>query len=486
MPTTRTFPFVFRGKQVEVEREYASDEEELINTKPRCLWPDDGRNYGEKDDYYEEEQQQWDKHEQHEDHAEAGPSVQHHYNEHNQLGTEQQDAPQTPPPVSPTSPSRPQSNYQLNAYEEEYDPLPEQPTINRGYIAEAVTMVQHPPRSAIARQNAGFRDYRDYTDEEDAQNIGQDDTMYTDFYDGIDSDEEERSPLCSQEITINPFEHIPDPEKDWILAQERERQRIASKDKLGIPSQDDKEERTLASTVVTRPAQPDEIQALYAAILGRRKVPEKEQEEQLGFQIAALSTGQHSTTGGSGSSLYGSGSEDEQGPEEKSEVMEAYNEEVTLTVEGLLQKKLAELGPCNPGRKHCFPLTDECAVEDQAEDNDEDEQTDATLVQNEATLFQTDATLIHKCKVFDGVCWINGQRELLVGVYWFHKGERSLRSVHRRFDKFQVMSYPDDDNNDNSARAALHRTTGRKNASEPTSPILSLDAEGPYSGYLSS
>jgi hypothetical protein len=41
-----------------------SDEEELINTKPRCLWPDDGRSYREQDEYYEEEQQQWDEHEQ--------------------------------------------------------------------------------------------------------------------------------------------------------------------------------------------------------------------------------------------------------------------------------------------------------------------------------------------------------------------------------------------------------------------------------------
>lgn len=44
--------------------ELISDEEELINTKPRCLWPDDGRDYSaqaqeeeqEEDDYYEEDQ----------------------------------------------------------------------------------------------------------------------------------------------------------------------------------------------------------------------------------------------------------------------------------------------------------------------------------------------------------------------------------------------------------------------------------------------
>ncbi|KAF9910924.1 hypothetical protein EC991_005098 [Linnemannia zychae] len=598
-----------------------NDEEELINTKPRCLWPDDGRDYGERDDYYEEEEQQWDEPERHEELAKTGPSVHYHHDEHNQLGAEQQGDSQTPPPASPLSP-RPQNNYQSNTYEERYDILPEQPTINRGYIAEAVTMVQHPPRSAISRQDDGLRDYHDYSDEEDTQDIGKDDTMYTDFYDGVDSGDEESSPLYSQEIANNPFEHIPDPEKDWILAQERERQRIASKDKLGIVgrgikypipadlleapsptttfgrktlwpmrieepssprsqqwppklvvptdprpfffqpsstnqqrppeqdirlgprpfsfdppsmnqqqrlqpavlassrpffsvgpafhppststsmsasssaqaqpesifsapiSQDDKEERTLASTVVTRPAQPGEIQALYAAILGRRKMPVKEQEEQLGHKIAALSTRQHSATGGSGSSLYGSGSEDEQGPEEKSEVMEACDDETTLTAEGLFQKMMVELGPCNPGRKHHCPSIDECDIEDQTENNGEDQQTDSTLS-------QTDATLLHKCMSFDGMCWSHCQRELLVGVYWFHKGERSLKSVYRRLDKFQVMSNPDgddDDNNDNNdnMRTALRRMGSRKNISEPASPVLSLDVGDAFSGYLSS
>ena len=45
--------------------ELISDEEELINAKPRCLWPDDGRDYSaqaqeqepEEDDYYKEDQQ---------------------------------------------------------------------------------------------------------------------------------------------------------------------------------------------------------------------------------------------------------------------------------------------------------------------------------------------------------------------------------------------------------------------------------------------
>ncbi|KAK3841149.1 MAG: hypothetical protein J3R72DRAFT_446060 [Linnemannia gamsii] len=231
MPTTRTFSFVFRGKQVEVEREYASDEEELINTKPRCLWPDDGRNHGEQDDDYEEEEQ-WSEYEQHEDQAEAGPSVQHHYSERSQPRWEQREGSQSPPPpVSPMSSLRPGQYNQPDAYEN-HDPLPPQPTINRGYTAEAITMVQRTPRVANTQREDEFRDYRDYTDEEDANDAGMDDTMYTAFYD--DSDNEESSPLYSQEDSINPFEHIPNPEEDWLLAQERERQRIASKDKLGI------------------------------------------------------------------------------------------------------------------------------------------------------------------------------------------------------------------------------------------------------------
>lgn len=51
--------------------ELNSDEEELINTKPRCLWPDDGRDYSaqaqeeelQEDDDYEEEQP-WGQYEQ--------------------------------------------------------------------------------------------------------------------------------------------------------------------------------------------------------------------------------------------------------------------------------------------------------------------------------------------------------------------------------------------------------------------------------------
>ncbi|KAG0272789.1 hypothetical protein BGZ95_011420 [Linnemannia exigua] len=579
MPTTRTFSFVFRGKQVEVEREYASDEEELINTKPRCLWPDDGRHYGEQDDYYEEEQQ-WSEYEQHEDQDEVGPSVQHHHDEHSQPGWEQQEGTQSPPsPTSPISSSRRRQDYQPDACEEEHDPLPPQPTINRGYTSEAVTMVQHSPHAESTQRNYEFRDYRDYTDEEDANDIAPDDAVYTALYD--DSDNEESSPLYSQEDAINPFEHIPNPEEDWLLAQERQRQRIASKDKLGIvgrgikypipadileapsptttfgrttlwpmrvqvpesstsdqqrpsrleiptgprpifsigpafnppstsastsssasssptitavlPAQpqsdstlapEDKKGCTSTSTVVTRPAKPDEIQAIYAAILGRRKVPTKDQEDQSTYQSKGLReqegqstyqseilvTRQSSATGGSGSSLYGS--EEEPELEEKVGVLKDYDEEVTLTAEEMFQEKVAELGPCNPSSKRHRPSADECEVEDQAAETDVDD--------------QNSDTLLHKCQVFDRLCWSQGLRELIVGVYWFHKGERSLRSVHRRLDKFQVMSSPDHNGDVVNPPTQLPLTTNRQNTSEPSSPILSLGAGSSSSGYFSS
>ncbi|KAG0371500.1 hypothetical protein BGX24_001577 [Mortierella sp. AD032] len=436
-------------------------------------------------------------------------------------------------------------------------------------------MVQRTPRVTNTQQEDEFRDYRDYTDEEDANDAGMDDTMYTAFYD--DSDNEESSPLYSQEDSINPFEHIPNPEEDWLLAQERERQRIASKDKLGIvgrgikypipadlleapsptttfgrttlwpmrvqvpesstsqqqrpskldiatgphlifstgpafnrpsisastststpssptttaapPTQpqtdstlvpEDKKGRTSISTVVTRPAKPDEIQAIYAAILGRRKMPTKEQEgqstyqseglkeqeDQPAYQSEDLVTRQNSATGGSGSSLYGS--EEEPELEEKVGVLKECDNEATLTAEELLQDKLAELGPCNPGSKHRHSSKDECEVEDQAAEMDADELNSDTLQ--------------HKCQVFDGFCWSQGTRELIIGVYWFHKGERSLRSVHRRLDKFQVMSSPDHNDEVVKLRTQLPLTTNWQNNSESTSPILSLDAGSTSSG----
>ncbi|KAG0295869.1 hypothetical protein BGZ96_010778 [Linnemannia gamsii] len=591
MPTKRTFSFVFRGKQVQVEREYASDEEELINTKPRCLWPDDGRDYAaEEDDYYDEEEQQWDQHQQHEDETGVEPVEQHHHDEHiNYAGYEQQDSPGTPPPNSPAStspaptspiPPSPHSlraeynendhHDQHDAYEEEeHDLLPHHPTINRGYIAESIIMVQHPSQPTSSQQEG------DYTDEEDDEHsVGQDDTMYTAMYES--SDNEEASPMYSQGDTINPFEHIPNPEEDWLIAQERERQRIASKHKLGIvgrgikypipadlleapsptttfgrttlwPIQVDTPESSMSrqrlhkltkpaaqpnfsigpafnlasasattsasasafgsvslastsalstqaqslstqvtsvqedkkkgsstsistSTVVTRPAQPNEIQAIYAAILGRRRLPEKEQEKggQSRYQGEGKGTRPKGATGGSGSSLYGS--EEEQEPE-KMDVQEKDDDsEATLAAEELLQAKLAGLGPLNPGLKR--HSAEECDVEDEPDE-------DVTLHAPE----QAVVTDLHKCEVFDGRCWGESKRELTVGVYWLHKGERSLRCVYRRFDKFQVMERSDADE---SSQEELLLIVSQRSASQPTTPQLSLDTGSLSSGYLSS
>lgn len=252
-----------------------SDEEELINTKPRCLWPDDGRDYAaQEDNYYNEEEQHklyvlyplffrhqthsFDMHCRysyapfltpllgscrHEDETRVEPTVQHYHDKHiNCAGYEQQDSAGTPPPNSPapTSPIPPSPYSQHAEYnennqhdqhdtyeDEDYDPLPPHLTINRGYVAESITMIQHPSQPTSSQQEG------DYTDEEDDEdNVGQDDTMYTTLYDS--SDNEEASPMYSQENSVNPFEHIPNPEEDWLIAQERERQRIASKHKLGI------------------------------------------------------------------------------------------------------------------------------------------------------------------------------------------------------------------------------------------------------------
>ncbi|KAF9142427.1 hypothetical protein BG015_000895 [Linnemannia schmuckeri] len=586
MPTTRTFSFVFRGKQVEVEREYASDEEELINTKPRCLWPDDGRDYSpqeqeQQDDYYEEDNQLV-QYEQHDDESRVEPAVQYHHHEHNNhVGYEQQDSPGTPPPTSPilSSPGSQAAEHsghdhdrhdEHDAYEEEEDDfLPPQPIISRGYVAESVTMIQHHSQLTGAKQEG------DYTDEEDNDhNVEQDDTMYTALYGS--SDNEDASPMYGQESSLNPFEHIPNPQEDWLIAQERERQRVASRHKLGIvgrgikypipadlleapsptttfgrttlwpirveapdsstsrqrtqnlriPTQpnfstgpafnlaststsmsasaaaaaslpltttsapsaqaqsqsarvtvpeDKKKGRvsTSTSTVVTRPAQPNEIQAIYAAILGRRNVPEKEQEERSRSKHEGIGARHNNTiaTGGSGSSLYGS--EEEQELEEKLDVLEEYDgEEVTLTAEELFQEKVAELGPCNPASKRHVTTVDECEVEDEADEDD-------TLHASE----QGDVTGLHKCEVFDGLCWDESKRELTVGVYWFHKGERGLRCVHRRFDKFQLMGDPD---TDESSRDLLRLSTSQNSTSEPTTPQLSLDTGSLSSGYFSS
>ncbi|KAK3822163.1 MAG: hypothetical protein JOS17DRAFT_322258 [Linnemannia elongata] len=531
MPTTRTFSFVFRGKQVEVEREYASDEEELINTKPRCLWPDDGRDYSaqaqeeelQEDDDYEEEQP-WGQYEQYENDSRVETDGQHHRDKLDErdshVGHEQHDSPATPPPYSQDAEH---GDYdQHDVYEEESNRLPHQPVINRGYVAESVTMYQRQSQPTNTQHG-------DYTDEEDSDHdVGQDDTIYTALYDS--SDNEEASPMYSQESTINPFEHIPNPEKDWLIAQERERQRIASRHKLGIvgrgikypipadlleapsptttfgrttlwpmrveaplsstsrqqshqltipaqpnfsvgpafnrastststsvsepsppattlapsaPAQsrparvnsvpEDKEGRasTLTSTVVTRPAQPNEIQAIYAAILGRRNVPEKGQDEDKGARHNTMIA-----AGGCGSSLYGS--EEEHEPEEKEEheseekedvLEEIDGENVTLVAEELFQEKVAELGPCNPASKRYASAMDECEVE---EESDEDNTRYSTE--------QGDAFGLHRCEVFDGMCWGESKRTLTVGVYWLNKGERSLRCMHRRFDKFQLMS----------------------------------------------
>ncbi|KAK5815567.1 hypothetical protein F5H01DRAFT_191529 [Linnemannia elongata] len=607
MPTTRTFSFVFRGKQVEVEREYASDEEELINTKPRCLWPDDGRDYSaqaqeqEQDDDYYEEDQSLDQYEEHEHESRVDPDVQHHRDQqnehHNRLGYEQHDSPGTPPatsniPPSPYSQDAEHSDYDhRDVYEEKGDHLPHQPIINRGYVAESVAMIQHQSQPTSTQQES------DYTDGEDSDHhVRQDDTMYTALYDS--SDNEDASPMYSQESSINPFEYIPNPEEDWLIAQERERQRIASKHKLGIvgrgikypipadlleapsptttfgrttlwpmrveapesltsrqrshklttsaqpnfsigpafkraltststpiatssppattsvpsaqaqsrPAQvsavpeDKKKGRaspsTLTSTVVTRPAQPNEIQAIYAAILGRRNVPEKEQEERPCVQSEGKGVRRNIViaTGGSGSSLYGS--EEEHESEEKVDVLEESDgeeltltaeesggeevtptaeesdgDEVTLAAQELFQERVALLGLCNPSSKRHFAV-DECEVEDEADEDD-------TLYASE----QGDLTGLHKCEVFDGLCWGEKKRELTVGVYWFYKGERSLRCVHRRFDKFQLMWCPD---TEESSQRLRQLSTSQNSTSEPTTPQLSVDTGSLSSGYSSS
>lgn len=178
----------------------------------------------------------------HEDETGIKPVAQHHHGEHSNHGDdgyEQQDSPGTPPPTSPssTSPSLHSQRVEYNdndyhdqhdAYEEEErDTLPPHPTINRGYVAESITMIQHQSQPTSSQQEGHYTD-----EEDDEHNVCQDDTMYTGLYDS--SDNEEASPMYSQENSVNPFEHIPNPEEDWLIAQERERQRIASRHKLGI------------------------------------------------------------------------------------------------------------------------------------------------------------------------------------------------------------------------------------------------------------
>jgi hypothetical protein len=242
---------------------------------------------------------------------------------------------------------------------------------------------------------------------------------------------------------------------------------VQEEKKKGRPS------TSISTTVVTRPAQPNEIQTIYAAILGRRRVPEKEQvdEGQSRYQGEGVVTRQNSATGGSGSSLYGS--EEEQEPEEKMDVLEEDDEgEATLAAEEPLQRNLAELGPFNPASKRPLTAVDECEVEDEADGDD-------TLHAFE----QVVAAGLHKCGVFDGLCWGESKRELTVGVYWLYKGERSLRCVYGRFDKFQVMGSPETEEN---SQEVLQMITSQRSASQPTTPQLSLDTGSFTSGYLSS
>jgi len=141
----------------------------------------------------------------HEGNASIEPSV-HHYDERDHDDDEDHD----------------------DAYgdDEEDELLPPQPTIHRGYVSESIAMVQHRQHLTSTQQEGHV------TDGEDEQDYGRDDTMYTALDEN--SDDEESSPLYSQETLNNPFQYVPDPEQDYLLMQERERQRIASRDKLGI------------------------------------------------------------------------------------------------------------------------------------------------------------------------------------------------------------------------------------------------------------
>ncbi|KAG0214846.1 hypothetical protein BGX33_001742 [Mortierella sp. NVP41] len=438
MPTKRTFTFVFRGKPVEIEKEYGSDEEELINnSRPRLLWPDDGQDYAEgEDECYEDEERK--------DNVGIEPE-EHHYDEDDQAEWDQQEeGRQTPPPPSPSPP--PRTNYQYEgendhdsgAYEDEDDSYPTQPVINRGYVSESIAMVQH-------RYNPINPSDGDDLNEEDDLDGAQDDTMYTALDDDY-SDDEASSPLYSQEDLVNPFEYIPNPEEDRLLAEERERQRIASRDKLGIVgrgvkypipayfleapsptttfgppslppseqlqptpappvSEETKKERATKSTVVTRPANPDEIQAIYAAILGRRHVSAKDQEEPTNRRSKDKARKQNSSTGGSGSSLYGS--EEEQEYDDKTAVAEderSIHKEYSLgegscveenlmedIEDNLVENEKAALEPIYRPLKHHLS-TDECSLEDLVEKVDDGEHENL------------DQAVPHICEAFDG-CW---------------------------------------------------------------------------------
>ncbi|KAF9096235.1 hypothetical protein BGX23_011729 [Mortierella sp. AD031] len=489
MPTKRTFTFVFRGKPVEIEKEYGSDEEELINnSRPRLLWPDDGQDYAEgEDECYEDEERK--------DNVGIEPE-EHHYDEDDQAEWDQQEeGRQTPPPPSPSPP--PRTNYQYEgendhdsgAYEDEDDSYPTQPVINRGYVSESIAMVQH-------RYNPINPSDGDDLNEEDDLDGAQDDTMYTALDDDY-SDDEASSPLYSQEDLVNPFEYIPNPEEDRLLAEERERQRIASRDKLGIVgrgvkypipayfleapsptttfgrttlwpmqyqtgessgsqhrssrllippasrpsfskgpafntssasvssssssapslppseqlqptpappvSEETKKERATKSTVVTRPANPDEIQAIYAAILGRRHVSAKDQEEPTNRRSKDKARKQNSSTGGSGSSLYGS--EEEQEYDDKTAVAEderSIHKEYSLgegscveenlmedIEDNLVENEKAALEPIYRPLKHHLS-TDECSLEDLVEKVDDGEHENL------------DQAVPHICEAFDG------------------------------------------------------------------------------------
>ncbi|KAF9929383.1 hypothetical protein FBU30_001587 [Linnemannia zychae] len=584
MPTKRTFSFVFRGKQIEVEREYPSDEEDLINTKPRCLWPDDGRDYNAKEDQ---------EYEQHDEQADA--SVAQPHNEYSQDGWELQDGPDTSLYSSPHNDAQdydtyadnddyegnvladdendpyPDEEYGDNSYaDDEYEEsLPPQPTIHRGYTAESVTMVRHSSHIKGTRQ----KDVDNNEDED--QDDEQDRTMYTVL--DADSGDEHSSHVYSRENLDNPFKYIPNQERDWLDAQERERQRIECRNKLGIvgrgikypipaelleapsptttfgrttlwpmrvelplvpasrplpyapmlirnrpnfsigpafkqpiftpapipatepasaststsvpstrsrhhlvqksltPKEAKEKAVATSTTVTTRPARPDEIQAIYAAILGRRKPPPTEQEEQPIYQSEDLDSRQLILTGGNGSSLYGS--EEEQELEEKTEVSEENDADATLTTEQLYQKKLEDLGPCHPGHKRHHCSTDECEAEDIMENENENDKTTDSIGELSSEV------ILHECFVFDGWCWSQGKRDLVIGIYWRETNERKLSSLYRRIDKFRVMDRRD---TVRSSWSQWENFPSQQSISHPSTPLFSLSVDTVSSGYFSS
>ncbi|KAF9092082.1 hypothetical protein BGX29_010613 [Mortierella sp. GBA35] len=512
MPTKRTFTFVFRGKPVEIEKEYGSDEEELINnSRPRLLWPDDGQDYAEgEDECYEDEERK--------DNVGIEPE-EHHYDEDDQAEWDQQEeGRQTPPPPSPSPPSR--TNYQYEgendhdsgAYEDEDDSYPTQPVINRGYVSESIAMVQH-------RYNPINPSDGDDLNEEDDLDGAQDDTMYTALDDDY-SDDEASSPLYSQEDLVNPFEYIPNPEEDRLLAEERARQRIASRDKLGIVgrgvkypipayfleapsptttfgppslppseqlqptpappvSEETKKERATKSTVVTRPANPDEIQAIYAAILGRRHVSAKDQEEPTNRRSKDKARKQNSSTGGSGSSLYGS--EEEQEYDDKTAVAEderSIHKEYSLgegscveenlmedIEDNLVENEKAALEPIYRPLKHHLS-TDECSLEDLVEKVDDGEHENL------------DQAVPHICEAFDG-CW--GVRQPSMGIYYWRESERSMGSLYCRFDKLRVL----ETRRHTNLRRGQRRRPRRSSLSLISVPQVVQGHGNDFSGYCS-